>query len=143
MLYIHIPSGQTLHIGDLLLEHPDLDADDLMLPSDYAEVRVTPKPFTEADEDADATIAKHDGEYVQVWTVRKLTQEELDAISALVAQADAKAQEMMERAQASVEETSDVVAENAEIVDDEIVPEPLDIITTAGPLIIEDTNTTP
>jgi hypothetical protein len=138
VLYIHIPSGQTLHIGDLLLEHPDLDADDLMLPSDYAEVRVTPKPFTEADEDADATIAKHDGEYV-----RKLTQEELDAISALVAQADAKAQEMMERAQASVEETSDVVAENAEIVDDEIVPEPLDIITTAGPLIIEDTNTTP
>ena len=87
--YIKLATGEyPRYEGDIRLEHPGIEpaltGPDFPCPADYAEVqRVDPPSFdpdTQAPKMGDPV--EIDGVWTMTWTLRDLTQSELDAIAA-------------------------------------------------------------
>jgi len=81
--YIKLASGAyPRHQGDIRLQYPDMGAE-FVLPKTYAYVEwVDPPAYDEATQRAEETRPELvDGKWYMRWTVRDLTQEELDEIN--------------------------------------------------------------
>jgi len=78
MLYINADNEYPRHIGDVQLSKPSFKDGDA-LPTGWVKVEESQRPTAGTDKvTVEGTPAEVDGVMTQTWTVRDLTQEELD-----------------------------------------------------------------
>lgn len=76
-LYISPNNEYPRHSGDIYLEHSDFDG--INLPEGWKEVKIVDMPDAEFHQGVEENFPELiNGEYFQSWTIRDLTEEELE-----------------------------------------------------------------
>jgi hypothetical protein len=76
-IFINPNNEYPRHAGDILIEHPDYDG--INLPSGWQAVQVTEPPTLESNQVlSEIQPELINGSYVQAWSVRDMTAEEIE-----------------------------------------------------------------